>query len=83
MKKFLITAFIAISITLTGCSVNPGNSKNTSNLKLQTQNPFIAMSPSKDKFFINSNEGWRATYEPIGMFNEKMILYKTNDGGKT
>jgi hypothetical protein len=35
-----------------------------------------------DYIFINSNEGWKATYDPMGMFKEGIILYKTEDGGK-
>lgn len=49
----------------------------------QAQDAFSPSSPAKDEFFINADEGWKAEYEYIGMFKENMVLYKTNDGGKT
>ncbi|HEX3076768.1 MAG TPA: hypothetical protein VHQ24_07900 [Lachnospiraceae bacterium] len=34
-----------------------------------------------DYIYINSKEGWKASYEYIGMFKENVTLYKTEDSG--
>lgn len=35
-----------------------------------------------DEVFINSIEGWKATYSPGATHQQEMILYKTTDGGE-
>ncbi|HEX2927550.1 MAG TPA: hypothetical protein VHP38_15055 [Ruminiclostridium sp.] len=79
MKRTLIIALIFI--ILTGCSGNHVTSN--SEPKSKVKNTYVTLSPSKERFFVNSNEGWKAAYTPKGMFSEEMILYKTKDGGKT
>lgn len=74
---------MTIVLNLTGCSVKQVKVNNTINSVKQSQGSFETVSPSRDKFFINSNEGWKATYKPLGSYNEDMALYITKDGGKT
>lgn len=57
---------------------------NKSDIIIQTPNDSqIIKGTNADYFFINPTDGWKASYNFIGMFNEDMILYKTNNGGKT
>ncbi len=36
-----------------------------------------------DYVFLNQKEGWKAVYDPIGMFKEGITLYQTKDGGSS
>lgn len=36
-----------------------------------------------DYIYINSNEGWKAVYDALGMFKEDITLYKTSDSGNS
>lgn len=88
MKKILLFIFIIIFLTLSGCSNSIINSKSNKTMTVHTeeqqpQKEYVPSIPSKTQFFINSDEGWKATYKFLGMSQENMILYRTKDGGKT